>query len=158
MATAPWLAGNCSIAIFAFCLSGLQACSLSRRTLTKLRAKHAETATSTFGINGLTGEIADMKELGVWEPYEVKVQTMKTAIEAAAMLIRIDDIVSGIQKKNKQISQPQQPQTEDGEHARSRTLCHALADTVLLSLLRLRTCVRCRAGGIGSYDSRMSPV
>ena len=58
----------------------------------------------------------------MWEPYEVKVQTMKTAIEAAAMLMRIDDIVSGIQKKNKQMSQPQQPQIEDGENARSRTL------------------------------------
>ena len=97
---------------------GLQAWHPPRRTLTKLRAKHAETATSTFGIDGLTGQIADMKELGVWEPYEVKVQTMKTAIEAAAMLMRIDDIVSGIQKKNKQMSQPQQPQIEDGENAR----------------------------------------
>ena len=93
--------------------------NLSRRTLTKLRAKHAEVATSTYGIDGLTGQIADMKELGVWEPYEVKVQTMKTAIEAAAMLIRIDDIVSGIQKKSKHTTQPQQPQVEDGENVRS---------------------------------------
>jgi len=91
----------------------------SCRTLTKLRAKHAETANSTFGIDGLTGQIADMKELGIWEPYEVKVQTMKTAIEAAAMLMRIDDIVSGIQRKSKdRTSQPQQPQTDDGENVR----------------------------------------
>ena len=59
-----------------------------------------------------------MKELGVWEPYEVKVQTLKTAIEAAAMLLRIDDIVSGIQKKSKQQMQPQ-TQTDDGENVRA---------------------------------------
>ncbi|CAI5501155.1 unnamed protein product [Closterium sp. Naga37s-1] len=35
----------------------------------------------------------------VWEPYAVKVQTVKTAIEAACMLLRIDDIVSGLKKK-----------------------------------------------------------
>lgn len=43
------------------------------RVLTKLRAKHAEAENSTFGINGHTGDIVDMQELGVWEPYAVKV-------------------------------------------------------------------------------------
>lgn len=37
----------------------------------------------------------------MWEPYEVKAQTIKTAIESATLLLRIDDIVSGIAKKNK---------------------------------------------------------
>jgi len=69
------------------------------RTLTKLRAKHAAEASCTWGINGNTGEITDMKELGVWEPFAVKVQTLKTAVESATMLLRIDDIVSGISKK-----------------------------------------------------------
>ena len=35
----------------------------------------------------------------MWEPYEVKAQTIKTAVESATMLLRIDDIVSGLQKK-----------------------------------------------------------
>ncbi|EHA8588593.1 hypothetical protein COCNU_scaffold005896G000090 [Cocos nucifera] len=35
----------------------------------------------------------------IWDSYNVKVQTFKTAIEAACMLLRIDDIVSGIKKK-----------------------------------------------------------
>jgi len=68
------------------------------RTLTKLRAKHADPGNTSFGINGHTGEITDMRELGVWEPYAVKVQTIKTAVESACMLLRIDDIVSGIKK------------------------------------------------------------
>jgi len=36
-----------------------------------------------------------MKEFGIWEPYAVKIQTIKTAIESANLLLRIDDIVSG---------------------------------------------------------------
>lgn len=40
-----------------------------------------------------------MKELGVWEPLAVKQQTAKTAVEAATLLLRIDDIVSGISRK-----------------------------------------------------------
>ena len=73
------------------------------RTLTKLRAKHAEGGDGgvTFGINGHSGEIVDMKALGVWEPLAVKTQTIKTAVESAALLLRIDDIVSGLSKKGK---------------------------------------------------------
>jgi len=73
------------------------------RTLTKLRAKHAENENiASWGVDGNTGKIADMKELGVWEPLAVKAQTIKTAIESACMLIRIDDIVSGLTKKGEQ--------------------------------------------------------
>jgi len=56
---------------------------------------------STWGINGETGEIVDMNKLGIWEPISVKQQTIKTAIEAANMLLRIDGIVSGLSKKDK---------------------------------------------------------
>lgn len=53
------------------------------RTLTALRAKHATTSADnkTFGIDGETGAIVDMKELGIWEPVAVKLQAYKTAIE-----------------------------------------------------------------------------
>lgn len=43
------------------------------RTLTKLRAKHAEEPGCHHGVDGITGKIVDMKEKGIWEPYEVKV-------------------------------------------------------------------------------------
>merc|ERR1719266_1150325 len=42
------------------------------RTLTTLRAKHAEGNNSTFGVNGLSGKIEDMKALGIYEPLAVK--------------------------------------------------------------------------------------
>ena len=51
---------------------------------------------ATWGIDGTTGKLADMQELGLWEPFVVKVQTLKTAMEAACMILRIDDIVSGM--------------------------------------------------------------
>jgi len=71
------------------------------RSLTALRAKHAkeEDKNVNWGINGETGELADMSLLGIWEPLSVKLQVYKTAIETAILLLRIDDIVSGSKKK-----------------------------------------------------------
>ena len=43
--------------------------------------------------------IAYMKEFGIWEPYSVKTQTYKTAMETAILLLRIDDIVSGSKRQ-----------------------------------------------------------
>jgi len=51
-----------------------------------------------WGINGNTGKIENMSEANIWDPISVKIQTYKTAIESAAMLLRIDDIISGIKK------------------------------------------------------------
>ncbi|XP_052795971.1 T-complex protein 1 subunit gamma-like [Mya arenaria] len=78
----------------------IQNCGASTiRTLTALRAKHAQPDCKTWGVDGETGNIVDMKEYGVWEPYMVKAQTYKTAIETAILLLRIDDIVSGTKKQ-----------------------------------------------------------
>lgn len=82
----------------------LQNCGVSViRSLTQLRAKHAADKTDgkpcTWGINGETGELVDMYEYGIWEPLGVKAQVIKTAIESACMILRIDDIVSGSKKR-----------------------------------------------------------
>lgn len=68
------------------------------RTLTALRAKHA-TGGNSWGIDGETGLLVDMNVRNIWEPLSVKMQTYKTAIETAILLLRIDDIVSGSKKK-----------------------------------------------------------
>ena len=79
------------------------------RNITELRAKHAERGNSTFGIDGNARKITDMSVLNIWEPIEVKFQVIKTAIEASCLLLRIDDVVSGVKKREKaQSSQPQQ--------------------------------------------------
>ncbi|RKP06752.1 T-complex protein 1 subunit gamma [Thamnocephalis sphaerospora] len=67
------------------------------KVLTQLRAKHA-VGNYNWGIDGCAGTVVDMNDYGVWEPYAVKVQTIKTAIESACLLLRVDDIVSGMSK------------------------------------------------------------
>jgi T-complex protein 1 subunit gamma len=70
------------------------------RTMTELRSKHATGGTDGhhFGIDGNLGKITDMRTANIWDPISVKLQTFKTSIEAACMLLRIDDIVSGIKR------------------------------------------------------------
>ncbi|EGC28804.1 hypothetical protein DICPUDRAFT_51646 [Dictyostelium purpureum] len=66
------------------------------KLLTELRAKHASNPTEnyTFGIDGDKGTIVDMKDLGVWDTHSVKIQTLKTSIENACTLLRVDHISS----------------------------------------------------------------
>jgi len=87
------------------------------RKQTQLRAKHAGGANVTWGIDGEKGELADMNVLGVWEPLTVKTQTIKTAVESASMLLRIDEIVSGTHKKEKKGAAPAAPPPDDEEKA-----------------------------------------
>lgn len=75
------------------------------RAMTDLRARHAVVGKAHFGIDGKTGKVADVKELGIFDTFAVKQQTLRTAIEAAAMLLRIDDIISGISRKQKENKQ-----------------------------------------------------
>lgn len=69
------------------------------RRLTELRAKHNTDGGQFFGIDGDSGKVVDMREKLIWDPVVVKLQVIKTAIESSCMLLRIDDIVSGIQKR-----------------------------------------------------------
>jgi len=65
------------------------------RVMTQLRAAHAE-GNTTMAIDGEKGILVDAHELNIWEPYVVKESSIKTSMEAACMLLRIDDIVSGV--------------------------------------------------------------
>ncbi|KLO08007.1 T-complex protein 1 [Schizopora paradoxa] len=79
------------------------------RVLTELRAKHAN-GEHSWGINGDTGKIADMKKYGLYESASVKVQILKTAVEAARMLLRVDDVVSAVRKEKQQQEQGPPPE------------------------------------------------
>ncbi|KAN0064947.1 T-complex protein 1 subunit gamma [Thecaphora frezii] len=63
------------------------------KTLTALRAKHAN-GEHSYGVDGETGKVVEMKEYGLYESAAVKIQTLKTAIESASLLLRVDDVVS----------------------------------------------------------------
>ena len=85
------------------------------RTLSKLRAAHAE-GHASHGIDGVSGRVCDVKELGIWDPLEVKAQTLKTAVEAATLLLRIDDIVSGLKRSTRGgVPADARPQVDNGD-------------------------------------------
>jgi len=82
------------------------------RVLTELRAKHAN-GEHSWGINGDTGKVADMKSYGLYESASVKIQILKTAIEAARMLLRVDDVVQATRKdKERDSGGPPPPEAE----------------------------------------------
>ncbi|CCK70630.1 chaperonin-containing T-complex subunit CCT3 KNAG_0E03730 [Huiozyma naganishii CBS 8797] len=68
------------------------------RVLSQLRARHSA-GEHTVGINGDSGKVTDMVEYGIWEPEVIKQQSIKTAIESACLLLRVDDIVSGVRRQ-----------------------------------------------------------
>lgn len=68
------------------------------KVLAQLRAKHAA-GEYTFGIDGDLGKVVDMHDYGVWEPEAIKQQSAKTAVESACLLLRVDDIVSGVRQQ-----------------------------------------------------------
>ncbi len=61
-------------------------------TLVDLRNMHSK-GISTAGLNVFTGKAEDMLQLGVIEPLRVKTQIIKSATDAANMIMRIDDIL-----------------------------------------------------------------
>ena len=61
--------------------------------LTQLRASH-ERGQTWAGINISNGKVEDMTKLNVYEPLAVKKQIIKSANEAASMILKIDDVIS----------------------------------------------------------------
>ena len=62
--------------------------------LVELRSKHANTENKWFGVQVKTGKITDMLTDNIIEPLRVKQQVIKSATEAASMLLRIDDVIA----------------------------------------------------------------
>lgn len=61
--------------------------------LVELRAAH-EKGGKHSGVDVYAGNVVDMWKAGVIEPLKIKTQAIKSASEAAEMLLRIDDIVT----------------------------------------------------------------
>ena len=69
------------------------------RTLTELRASKLGGKNPLLGIDGNTGKLVDMSSIGVLDPFAVRTQVIKASVEAACLLLRIDDILSGMKNK-----------------------------------------------------------
>jgi thermosome len=61
--------------------------------LLELRACH-EKGEKWAGVDVFEGKIKNMRELEVYEPLAVKKQTIKSAAEAATMILRVDDVIA----------------------------------------------------------------
>jgi len=61
--------------------------------LLELRTRH-EKGEKWAGVDVFDGKIKDMRDLEVYEPISVKKQTIKSANEAATMILRIDDVIA----------------------------------------------------------------
>ena len=64
--------------------------------LAALRAKCGQG--KSFGLNISSGQPADMLTEGVVEPLKVKTQAIKSATEAATMVLRVDDVIAAKQE------------------------------------------------------------
>jgi chaperonin GroEL (HSP60 family) len=62
--------------------------------LVALRAAHDKPDGLWKGVNVFTGKTVDMMEENVLEPLVVKEQAIKSAVEAASMILRIDDVIA----------------------------------------------------------------
>jgi len=62
--------------------------------LVELRSKHDTQDGKNIGINVFTGKLQNSVDNGVIEPLVVKEQAIKSAAESAAMILRIDDIIT----------------------------------------------------------------
>lgn len=62
-------------------------------TLAALRSEYGG-GKKNFGINIETGEPEDMLAKGIVEPLKVKTQAIKSATEAATMVLRVDDVIA----------------------------------------------------------------
>ena len=59
-----------------------------------LREKHNSPANKWYGVNVYEGKTMDMWKLNVIEPLRVKKQVIKSAVEVATMLLRVDDVIA----------------------------------------------------------------
>ncbi|RLG35011.1 thermosome subunit [Methanosarcinales archaeon] len=61
--------------------------------LVELKAAH-ERGEKNAGLDAYTGKIVDMWQGGVIEPLRTKKQSLESAVEAATMILRIDDVIA----------------------------------------------------------------
>ncbi len=84
-------------------------------SLMEVRSKH-EAKGKWVGIDPFKGKVADLAKLEVYEPLAVKVQALKSAGEAAGMILKIDDVIAA--SKSKEGGAPKGPEEsakEEGE-------------------------------------------
>ena len=67
--------------------------------LVALRSAHEKPKGEVWGVDVFSGKVVDMLSKGVIEALRVKEQAIKSAAEAAAMILRIDDVIASTKPK-----------------------------------------------------------
>jgi len=81
--------------------------------LVGLRSAHEKARGDTKGVNVFSGKIMDMHGEGVIEPLRVKEQAIKSASEAASMILRIDDVIAATKPKEEKGPKPGEGMEEE---------------------------------------------
>jgi len=81
--------------------------------LSELRARH-EKGETWAGVGVHEGKVQNMKELEVYEPLAVKKQNIKSATEAACMILKVDDVIAAGKMKAPPTPPMGPPETEYG--------------------------------------------
>jgi len=81
--------------------------------LVALRSAHQKPKGHLMGVDVFSGKIIDVNKSGVIEPLKVKDQAIKSATEAASMILRIDDVIASTKPKEGMPGGPKEG--EEGE-------------------------------------------
>ena len=81
--------------------------------IVSLRAEHEKEDGAYMGVNIFTGKVINTYEAGVIEPIRVKEHAIKSAGEAASMILRIDDVIAA-SKLKEESKAPKSPEAGMG--------------------------------------------
>ncbi|MBS7624784.1 TCP-1/cpn60 chaperonin family protein [Candidatus Bathyarchaeota archaeon] len=83
--------------------------------MVELRAAHEKPDGYAYGVDVFSGKVVNMFEKGVIEPLVVKEQAIKSATEAASMILRIDDVIAAAKPKEEEKAKGAEKKEEEEE-------------------------------------------
>ncbi|RLI05140.1 thermosome subunit [Candidatus Bathyarchaeota archaeon] len=83
--------------------------------MVELRSAHEKADGHLMGVDVFEGKVANLWDKGVIEPLSVKEQAIKSAAEAAAMILRIDDVIAASKPEEEKGKGPEGGGEEESE-------------------------------------------
>jgi len=80
--------------------------------MVELRSAHEKADGHLMGVDVFEGKVANLWDKGVIEPLSVKEQAIKSAAEAAAMILRIDDVIAASKPEEEKGKGPEKEEEE----------------------------------------------
>jgi len=83
--------------------------------MVELRSAHEKADGHLMGVDIFEGKVANLWDKGVVEPISVKEQAIKSAAEAAAMILRIDDVIAASKPEEEKGKGPEKEEESESE-------------------------------------------